>query len=92
MESNAKIGRVDGVTQGWASFSCKEPDLEKLLKPRAACRLENKVKTSWFFWRFWSTYEYDLQDERFSLLFSRFLLQFCSVEAYFLKITAIHDL
>ena len=34
-------------------------------------------------------YECDLQNERFP---PRFLFQFRSVEAYFLKITAIHDL
>ena len=42
-----------------------------------------------FFWRSRSTYDCDLQNKRLS---PRFLFQFCTVEAYFLKITAIHDL
>ena len=76
------------LEQGWAIISHEGPDLEKLLKPRAARRLENKVKT-FFFWRPRSTYACDHQNKRFS---PRFLFQFCTVEAYFLKITAIHDL
>ena len=42
-----------------------------------------------FFLRSQSTYECDLQNKRFS---PRFSFQFCTVEAYFLKITAIRDL
>ena len=42
-----------------------------------------------FFWRSQSTYKCDLQNRRFS---PRFLFEFCTVEAYFLKITAIYDL
>ena len=38
-----------GLQQGWASFSHDGPDLEKLLKPRAARWLENKGEDSCFF-------------------------------------------
>ena len=69
------------LTQGWASFSHEGPDLEKLLKPRAARWLKNKVKTS-SFWRSQYTYDCDLQNIRSS---PRFLFQFCTVEAYFVE-------
>ena len=38
-----------------------------------------------FFLRSRSTYKCDLQNKRFSPRFSRFLLQFCTVEAYFFE-------
>ena len=79
--------KTDALSQGWVIISHEGSDLEKMLKPGAARWWENKVKA--FFWRSQSTYECDLQNKGFS---PSFLFQFCTVKAYFLKITANHDI
>ena len=47
--------------------------------------LIGKQGEDFFFWRSQSTYECDFQTKRFSPRFSRFLFQFCAVEAYILE-------
>ena len=76
--------------QGWAIISHEGPDLEKTVEAAGRTLIGKQAEDFFFFfWRSRSMYECDLQNKRFS---PRFLFQFCTVEAYFLKITAIHDL
>ena len=103
-KDNAKQRFYYGLSQGWANFSPEGPDLKKLLKPRAARWLENKVKTffSLFFFGDHSprtnVISFIIHSPRTNVISKIkgfhlvFHFNFAPLRLIFVKITAIRDL